>query len=142
MFHTERSFRATWHLARLFGTRAQEHTNSCHSLSAYLAKHQAKTAWTMLTGFLQGVQSCAPLYRQGPWTWRLVTCPGSQSQNTMKLDFKSRRSGFAADIPNYMLKDTPSGNLNWDFFFVLVHRTTYWQQTVEAMALDEPQFQL
>ena len=28
------------------------------------------------------------------------------------------------------------------FFFVLVHRTTYWQQTVEAMALDEPQFQL
>lgn len=34
----------------------------------------------------------------------------------MKLDFKSRQSGFAADILNLMLKDLPSGNLNWDFF--------------------------
>lgn len=30
---------------------------------------------------------------------------------------QARKSGFPADILNYMLEETPSGNLNWDFFF-------------------------
>lgn len=39
---------------------------------------------------------------------------------------QAKKSGFPADILNYMLEETPSRNLNWGLFFVffLVHPTT------------------
>lgn len=99
-------------------------------------------AWTthvILEGSLGGSRTAGPIVQLGNW--------GMESSKLLKVTqleygaagLPPRQPGFAADILNDMLEETPSGILNWNY---LVQPIPWRQQAVQARALDEPQFQL